>query len=129
MSSLYLVLATRLCVSFPKHLHAMHRHCTGLQGTAYNGPLHSICTMKLPTPQTCVASGRIPIKLLTAAPELVRREAQIVAAAGMPGSVTLATNMAGDACVPLDRYFRHAIIYSLDWHFHHRHQGEAISAH
>ena len=33
--------------------------------------------------------------MLTAAPELVRREAQIVAQAGMPGSVTLATNMAG----------------------------------
>lgn len=36
------------------------------------------------------------MKLLTAKPELVRREAQIVAAAGMPGSVTLATNMAGE---------------------------------
>ena len=40
--------------------------------------------------------ARIPIKLLTAKPELVRMEAQIVAAAGMPGSITLATNMAGD---------------------------------
>lgn len=37
------------------------------------------------------------MKLLTAKPELVRREAQIVASAGMPGSVTLATNMAGDS--------------------------------
>ena len=43
---------------------------------------------------------RIPSELLTAKPELARREAQIVAQAGVPGRVTIATNMAGEhACV------------------------------
>jgi preprotein translocase subunit SecA len=35
------------------------------------------------------------VRLLNARPENVRTEAQIVAAAGLPGSVTIATNMAG----------------------------------
>jgi preprotein translocase subunit SecA len=37
----------------------------------------------------------IPCRLLNARPELAGREAQVVAQAGMPGAVTIATNMAG----------------------------------
>lgn len=43
----------------------------------------------------CCLSHRIPVRLLTAKPEFVTREAQVVAQAGMPASVTIATNMAG----------------------------------
>lgn len=35
------------------------------------------------------------LALLNAKPENVRREAQIIAQAGLPGAVTIATNMAG----------------------------------
>lgn len=33
--------------------------------------------------------------MLNARPEFVRREAQVIAQAGLPGAVTIATNMAG----------------------------------
>ena len=39
--------------------------------------------------------------LLTAKPELERREAETIALAGMPGKVTIATNMAGVLTAPV----------------------------
>jgi len=39
--------------------------------------------------------GAEKLALLNAKPENVRREAQIIAQAGLPGAVTIATNMAG----------------------------------
>jgi len=43
----------------------------------------------------CLPCRKVPHQLLNARPQYTRREAKVIAQAGVPGVITIATNMAG----------------------------------
>ena len=69
-----------------------------------------------------VCRHTISLALLNANPDNVRREAQLIAKAGMPGRVTIATNMAGRGTDILlggnPKGLTHALLMMLWAHWH-----------
>ena len=69
-----------------------HQQRPVLIGTSSVSESEAILSLLLNVDQTVAPEN---LALLNAKPENVRREAQIIAQAGLPGAVTIATNMAG----------------------------------
>lgn len=69
-----------------------------------------------------ICRHKIELAVLNAKPENVRREAQLIAKAGMPGRVTIATNMAGRGTDILlggnPKGLTHALLMKLWAHWH-----------